>query len=252
LTGLAGFSGLCYDPPPLANPAASGARDGPDRLTRSLDRMTTNRRVWLRRGLLLGGAAVLGEQAWRHGRDYIIADQFAEVVPGKIYRGAWQQPWPMQRLIRKYHLKTVLALAHPPEHPLAVREKALAAEMGVRWVHIPIVDERGTKDYRVINEHLEEAAAVLADPKNQPVYFHCHHGINRASMVQMAYRTKFCGWTLEQATEEVARSFGLVIVSHGPDYRHMESFYTERVLPYRTPTPPAPATARADGVKTAL
>jgi hypothetical protein len=61
-------------------------------------------------------------------------------------------------------------------------------------------------------------------------------------MVQMAYRTKYCGWTLQQATEEISRTFGLVEVSHGPDYRHMESFYIEHVLPFRRkPTPPATA-----------
>jgi protein tyrosine/serine phosphatase len=194
--------------------------------------------------MLAGLLVVVAQQAWRHGRDYVIADQFAEVVPGKIYRGAWQQPWPMRRIVRNYHIKTVVALAHPLEHPLAVREQELARQMGFRWVHIPIVDERGTKDYRVINQHLEEAAAVLADPKNYPLYFHCHHGINRASMVQMAYRTKHCGWTLEQATEEISRTFGLVEVSHGPDYRHMQSFYIEHVLPYRQPSTPAePSTA---------
>ena len=214
--------------------------------------MMTNRRTWLRRGLLLGGAVLLGEQAWRHGRDYIIADQFAEIEPGRIYRGAWQQPWPMRRLVRQYHIKTIMALAHPPDHPLAIREKALAKELGVHWIHIPIVDERGTKDYRIINAHLEEAGAVLADPNNHPVYFHCHHGINRASMVQIAYRTKFCGWTLEEATQEVARSFGLVIVSHGPDYRHMESFYIERVLPFRETLSPAQAAARVDTSRAAL
>ncbi len=201
----------------------------------------TNRRAWLRRGLLLAGLGILAcEQAWRHGRDYVFADQFAVVEPGKIYRGAWQQPWPMRRIVRERKIKTVLALAHPPDHPLAVRERAMARELGYRWVHIPIVDDRGLGDYRVINQHLEEAAAVLADPANYPIYFHCHHGINRASMVQMAYRTKHCGWTLEQATAEISRTFGLVEVSHGPDYRHMESFYVEHVLPFRRPTPPAP------------
>jgi protein tyrosine phosphatase (PTP) superfamily phosphohydrolase (DUF442 family) len=202
----------------------------------------TNRRTWLRRGLLAGLGLLAGEQAWRHGRDYVFADQFAVVEPGKIYRGAWQQPWPMRRIVRERKIKTVLALAHPPDHPLAVRERAMARELGYRWVHIPIVDDRGLGDYRVINQHLEEAAAVLADPANYPVYFHCHHGINRASMVQMAYRTKHCGWTLEQATAEISRTFGLVEVAHGPDYRHMQSFYVERVLPFRRPasTPPAP------------
>jgi protein tyrosine/serine phosphatase len=173
------------------------------------------------------------QQAWRHGRDYVIADQFAAVIPGKIYRGAWQQPWPMRRIVRNYHIKTVVALAHPPDHPLVLREQALAREMGFRWVHIPIVDDRGTKDYRVINQHLDEAAAVLGDPNNYPLYFHCHHGINRASMVQMAFRTKYCGWTLEQATDEISRTFGLIEVSHGPDYRHVQSYYIEHVLPYR-------------------
>lgn len=200
----------------------------------------TNRRQWIRRGLLAALGGLAAQQTWRHGRDYVFADQFAVVEPGKIYRGAWQQPWPMRWVVRHYKIKTVLALAHPPNHPLAVREKAMAQELGYRWVHIPIVDERSLGDWRVISDHLEEAAAVLADPENYPVYFHCHHGINRASMVQMAYRTKYCGWSLQKATDEIASTFGLVEVSHGPDYRHMESFYRERVLPFRqTPAPQA-------------
>jgi len=207
--------------------------------------MTTDRRRWLRRGLLGGAlAALVGQQAWRHGRDYVLADRFAEVEPGKIYRGAWQKPWPMRRLIHDYHIKTVLALAHPADHPLSVEERDLARGLGVRWVHVPIVDERGTKDYRVINDKLEEAAAVLADPANYPVYFHCHHGINRASMAQMAYRTRYCGWTLEQATAEIETAFGLVEASHGPDYRHMVSFYVEHVLPARRTAAAAATTAR--------
>jgi Tyrosine phosphatase family len=210
--------------------------------------MMTQRRRWLRIGLLCGLGILAAQQIWRHGRDYVFADQFAEVVPDKIYRGAWQKPWPMRRIVREHKIKTVLALAHPATHPLSVQERALGQELGFRWVHVPIVDERGTKDYHVINEKLDEAAAILADPASQPIYFHCHHGINRASMVQMAYRTKYCGWTLDQATAEISRTFGLVEVNHGPDYRHMESFYTEKVLPYRRAQamPSVPATAASE------
>ena len=192
-----------------------------------------DRRLWWKRGLALALAVFACQQLWRHGHDYVFADRFAEVEPGKVYRGAWQKPWPMRRLVRDHKIKTVVALAHPPDHPLVVREQALARELGVRWVHVPIVDQRSIGDKQTISDRLEEAAAIVADPKNQPVYFHCHHGINRASMVQIAYRTKYCGWTLEQATEEISRTFGLVEVSHGPDYRHMQSFYDERVLPFR-------------------
>ncbi len=114
----------------------------------------------------------------------------------------------------------------------------MAAELGVKWIHIPIVDHRGTNDRAAedaISDLLDQAAAVLADPANQPIFFHCHHGLNRTSMVQIAYRTKYCGWTFEQAADEIDRTIGLVKVRHGPDYRHMVSFYENRVLPLRQP-----------------
>jgi protein tyrosine phosphatase (PTP) superfamily phosphohydrolase (DUF442 family) len=203
----------------------------------------SSRRVWIRWGLLVGLAVLAAQQLWRHGHDYLFAERFAEVVPGKIYRGAWQRPWPMRRIVERHKIKTVLALAHPAYHPLALQEQQMARELGYRWVHIPIVDQRGLDDKEVISDLLEQAAAVLADPANQPVYFHCHHGINRASMVQIAYRTKYCGWTLEQATAEIARTFGLVKVAHGPDFRHMDWFYQHRVLPDRLGQAKRPTTA---------
>src|SRR3954453_16605459 len=119
----------------------------------------TNRRVWIRRGFLAALGGVACEQLWRHGRDYVFADQFAVVEPGKIYRGAWQKPWPMRRVVTNYKIKTVLALAHPADHPLAVREREMAGELGYRWVHIPIVDQRALGDLSTISDQLEKAAA---------------------------------------------------------------------------------------------
>jgi protein-tyrosine phosphatase len=196
----------------------------------------TTRRVWISRALLAGAAGIGAEQLWRHGHDYIFPSQFVTVEPGKIYRGAWQKPWPMRAIVRDYKIKTIVALAHPPEHYLSLEEQRLASDLGVKWVHIPIVDSRGTNDRAAedaISDLLDQAAAVVADPQNQPVFFHCHHGLNRTSMVQIAYRTKFCGWTLAQAAAEIDRTVGLVKVNHGPDYRHMVSFYENRVLPLR-------------------
>jgi protein-tyrosine phosphatase len=196
----------------------------------------TTRRIFIQRALLIGIAGLGAEQLWRHGHDYIIPSKFVTVEPGKIFRGAWQKPWPMRAIVRDHKIKTVVALAHPPEHHLSVQEQKLAAELGVKWIHIPIVDHRGTNDRAAedaISDLLDQAAAILADPQSQPVYFHCHHGLNRTSMVQIAYRTKYCGWTLAQAAEEIDRTVGLVKVNHGPDYRHMISFYENRVLPLR-------------------
>ncbi len=197
--------------------------------------MSRRWKVALKRSLLLGLVILACEQVYRHGHEYVMAEQFAAVVPGKIYRGAWQRDWPMRRLVRDYNIKAVVALAHTPDHPFAVKEKALSDELGYRWIHIPIADARNPTD-RSLSDLLEQAAAAIADPANQPVYFHCHHGINRASMAQMAYRMIYCGYTLDQAEAEIARTFGLKEVNHGPDYRQMRQFYAERVLPKRAAT----------------
>ena len=206
----------------------------------------SDRRKWTR-GVLVAGLLIFAcQQIWRHGHDYVFADRFATVEPGRIYRGAWQKVWPMRRVVRDHNIKTIVALAHQPDHYLPIQEQALAKELGIRWLHIPIVDTRASGEQQTVSDQLEAAAAAIANPKNQPVYFHCHHGINRASMVQMAYRMLYCDWTLDQASDEIDRNFGLVEVSRGPDYRHMEKFYRDRVLPRRLVSEPKPEIPTAE------
>ena len=207
----------------------------------------TNRRVWIRRAVLIGTAGIGAQQLWRHGHDYVFPSRFVTVEPGKIFRGAWQKPWPMRAIVHDHKIKTVLALAHPADHYLTIQERKLAAELGVNWVHVPIVDNRGTSDQVAEDAHFGPPRAGRRHrwpiPANYPIFFHCHHGLNRTSMVQIAYRTKYCGWTLQQAADEIERTVGLVKVNHGPDYRHMVSFYENRVLPLRRQA--AAATAEA-------
>ena len=187
---------------------------------------------------LIGAAllAILCEQGWRHGHDYVFAEKFRVVEPGKLYRGAWQRDWPMRRIVREHKIKTIVALAHPADDPLAISEEKLARDLGIRWIHAPIVEEWVDGRQQTVGDAIERAAAELADPKNQPVYFHCHHGINRASLVQMAYRMIYCDWTLDQSLEEIKTTVGLVPVHHGVDFHYMTEFYNERVLPKRRAT----------------
>ena len=63
--------------------------------------------------------------------------------------------------MRDHKIKTIVALAHPADHYSAVQERKLAAELGVTWVHIPIVDNRGTNDRAAedaISDLLDQAA----------------------------------------------------------------------------------------------
>lgn len=195
--------------------------------------MVANRRKWLRRVLGVAAAGFAGEQTWRHGHDYVLAREFMVIEPGKVFRGGWQKPWPMRRIIRENKIKTIVTLAHPDHHPLVNSEKAICEETGVNFVHLPIHDIRGDDTRTYVSDQLEKAARIIGDPAAQPVFFHCHHGVNRASMAHIAWRTMMCGWSLEDSEQEVAHHFGLVSVNHGPDYRHMQKFFEERVVPYR-------------------
>lgn len=206
--------------------------------------MNENRRKVLRRVLGVSLCGVAAEQTWRHGHDYVLTREFMEIEPGKVYRGGWQQAIPLRRILQKYEIKTVIALAHPDSHPLVKMEKGICEENGVNWIHLPIHDVRGDDTRKFVSDQLEAAAKIIGDPAQQPVFFHCHHGVNRASMAHIAYRTMMCGWSLEDSEKEVANHFGLVSVNHGPDYRHMEKFYDERVVPYRLAQKTAAEAAR--------
>lgn len=191
-------------------------------------------RLVFRTCLVVGLLGLAAEQAWRHGHDYVLPSKFRVLEPGRLYRGAWQKPLPMRSILRDYKIKTVIALAHTAEEPITTQEKALAEGLGVRWVHIPIYYNRHEPEsFDETADRLERAAAILADPANQPVFFHCHHGVNRTSMTQIAYRTLYCGWTLEQANEEVAGMTGWKPTAVGTGEEFMRQFYDDRVLPRR-------------------
>ena len=89
--------------------------------------MITNRR-WVRRAVLIVTAGIALQQLWHHGHDYIFPSRLFTVEPGKIFRGAWQKPWPMRAIVHDHKIKTVLALAHPSDDPLVIRERKLAAD----------------------------------------------------------------------------------------------------------------------------
>ena len=56
--------------------------------------------------------------------------QFVTVEPGKIFRGAWQKPWPIAQIVHDHKIKTIVALAHPADHYLSVQERKLAVRAG--------------------------------------------------------------------------------------------------------------------------
>lgn len=120
------------------------------------------------------------------------------VVPGKIVRGAWQRPIPMERLIRREGIKTLVTLtAINRDDPKYVEQAEVVSRTGVDWVIVPMRGSTATL------EQLAEAADLLASPDRQPVFFHCVGGHHRSNLVQAAFRIRHQGWTSEQAWDEV-------------------------------------------------
>ena len=149
--------------------------------------------------IALGAAAPAATWgAWQF-RDEFFEKRFAVVVPGRIYRGAWQRPIPLRRILTRERIKTVVTLtAINRDDPKYVAQEPILRELGVGWKFVPI---RGS--YANVAQ-MARAADLLADPALQPVFFHCIAGHHRSSQAQAAYRMHHDGWAADRAWAEVA------------------------------------------------
>jgi protein tyrosine/serine phosphatase len=123
----------------------------------------------------------------------------AEIEPGQIYRGAWQSPEVLRGFVQRAGIRTVVTLtAINTDDPKYTTQKRVLNELSVNWVIIPMRGSTATLD------QLVEASDLIAEPKNQPVFFHCVGGHHRSNLVHAAYRIRHHGWTASDAWAEVS------------------------------------------------
>jgi protein tyrosine phosphatase (PTP) superfamily phosphohydrolase (DUF442 family) len=121
------------------------------------------------------------------------------VVPGRLVRGAWQDPEALRALIAREGIKTIVTLtAINRDDPKYVSQAEVVEATGIAWVIIPMRGSRATL------EQMAQAADVLADPRRQPVFFHCVAGHHRTNLTHAAYLIRHVGWSAEQAWRAVA------------------------------------------------
>jgi hypothetical protein len=155
-----------------------------------------NRRVWLRSGL----AAAPAVGALAYFRDDLREKRVAIVEPGQIVRGAWQRPAPLRRLVAREKIRTLVTLTAINRHdPKYVGQKRVVDELGLRWVIVPMRGSTSTL------ELLAEAADLLAEPGNHPVFFHCVAGHHRSNLAEAAFRIRHHEWTPERAWNHLLR-----------------------------------------------
>jgi len=160
-------------------------------------------------------------------RDHWQLQNFHAVEAGAIYRGAEQKAGPLRRIIREYGIRTIVCLVDPEQD-----ERLVAESQGVHWVWLPIDDSSLASTF----DTLEKFAGVVADPRNQPVFYHCRRGVYRSNLAQAVFRIKCCGWTLDKTLAEL-RSVGFNPEERGGDsccVDVLQKYYDERILGRRT------------------
>jgi hypothetical protein len=142
---------------------------------------------------------VPGSKPWAERREVAGVENFGEVVPGKVFRGA-QPTAEGYASLKKMGVKTVVSLRELHSEKDAV----LAA--GLEPISIPLqADVRGSVPPKP--EEVVRFLGIVLDPAKQPVYFHCAHGKDRTGTMCAVYRMEVEGWSPDEAFGEM-EAFG--------------------------------------------
>jgi protein tyrosine/serine phosphatase len=121
---------------------------------------------------------------------------YAELIPGKVYRGAMPRTDDDFELLKSKGIKTVLNLG--VLHWQRVSEEALAKKYNIDMKTVvifpgPIEPQKSVRD----------ALKILEDESNYPIYFHCLYGRDRTSLVAGLFRLEHQNWSLDDTWEEM-------------------------------------------------
>lgn len=196
-------------------------------------RPAAGRRDWVVAAAVVFMAVTVAVAALDPGRPRL-PRRFREVEAGRIYRGGEiSNSGTVHRLVREHSIRSVVDLtAATQASPETQAERRGVAECGLRYFNFPMPGD-GKGDF----DALDAAADAIADPKNQPVYYHCAAGRNRSNAALAAYRMKHCGWDIEKALSELD-NFGLDRVGKADLVEHLRAYYRDRIEPRRAASRP--------------
>ncbi len=143
--------------------------------------------------LAVTAAALVSYQYSQHAESRV-----RSILPGRLIRGAWQPPAALASILKREQIRTVVTLtAINTNDPKYVAQKPIVDAAHVRWLLIPMRGSTATLD------QMAQAADLLADPANQPVFFHCVGGHHRTSLAHAAYLIRHQGKSADQAWAEI-------------------------------------------------
>lgn len=129
---------------------------------------------------------------------------FAVVEPGVLLRCGQPHVRDLDQIRTTHGLGAILCARGGTRHPLRGRwfrkQRRWCAQHGVELVHIRMSDAHTPPA-----EAFDRLLALTADPARRPVLVHCEQGFHRTGVLCAAYRLAACGWSWEQAADEMQR-----------------------------------------------
>src|SRR5215468_10460454 len=155
-------------------------------------------------------------------------NRFAAVDAGRLYRGGYPDPAELRWLANSVGVRSVVSLMHDDSPADRSREEArTAASLGLQLKEFAMPGD-GRADF----ELLDAAADAIADGMREgPVYLHCSAGKQRSNAATAAYRMKHCGWTADQAIDELKVRFDLDPAAEARLADHLRAYYEDRIRP---------------------
>lgn len=154
--------------------------------------------------------------------------RFAEIRPG-LARGGEPGPEGL-RYLRSQGYRTIVSFLTDPA------ESAWVVQSGMRYVHLPMRSSFFFADTPT-DEQVHQFLSVVGDSTQYPMFIHCHAGKDRTGAMTAIYRMEVCGWTVEEAVEEM-RAFGFS-GRYGKLRNYVENYSVQ------SPTASSPPTATA-------
>jgi len=138
---------------------------------------------------------------------------------GQINENYFRGAQPDEEAIERLHalgIRTVIDLQEKP-----VRSEAgWTRTAGMQYFNIPLSGSRPANDAQT--EHFLE---LVNDPRNWPVFVHCHVGKHRTGEMTGIYRITHDTWTADQAQAEMLEFGYYAFPNHGSLMRHVYSYY---------------------------
>ncbi len=130
--------------------------------------------------------------------------RFAEVVPGRMFRGGFPSAEEARHLKDDRGVKTLVSLTGQTDDKDELLMLDTARRLGIKTLRFPMPGD-GRADF----EQLDRAARAVAEQQDWPVFFHCAAGKQRSNATLAAYRLGYCGWSVEEALSELENHYDL-------------------------------------------